>query len=80
MFKARLNYIGTSGLAWATEDLCQKREEHTCLVRSTAVRSTAAVQHCLDPHSTVFSQSQTAILQTPSLVDVSFHLILLKSI
>lgn len=26
MFKARLNYIGTSGLAWTTEDLCQEKK------------------------------------------------------
>lgn len=26
MFKARLNYIGTSGLAWATEDPCQEKK------------------------------------------------------
>lgn len=31
MFKASLNYIGTSGLAWATEDLCQEKKRTNLL-------------------------------------------------
>lgn len=50
MFKASLNYIGTSRLAWATyvRTYVSKRKEQTCcLVRSALCDSTGAAQHGL---------------------------------